>query len=112
MSRNIDSVMARDHGMAQLMENHRRKNQHDENQTVHAPDTYNGAASKVDDKQQEQKGNMYLERYPQDGTDLKRPFHGFCLLESNSLSGRSNQVNVLFALQRSQKYIISPPFAA
>jgi hypothetical protein len=67
--------VARDHGMAQLMKYHRGKNQSDENQTVQTPDADDFVSNKVDDEEQEQKGNMHLKWYSQDGTDLKRPFH-------------------------------------
>jgi hypothetical protein len=101
--------MARDHGMAQLMKNHRRKNQSDENQTVQAPNADNFVSDKVDNEKQEQEGNMNLEWYSQDGTDLKRPFHRFCLLESKFLLGLSGELDGNSALPQKKVKKKSPP---
>jgi hypothetical protein len=71
----IDSVVARDHGMAQLMKYHRGKNQSDEDQSVQAPNADYFVSDKENNEKQEQKGDMNLEWYSQDRTDFNRPFH-------------------------------------
>jgi hypothetical protein len=92
--------VARDHGMAQLMKNHRRKNQSDENQTMQAPNADNFVSDKVDNEKQEQEGDMNLEWYSQDGTDFKRPFHWLCLLESKFLLVPSGELDGNSALSQ------------